>query len=245
MSDLLLSLRGLAIRGPERVLVEGVDVEVRAGAVTALCGPSGAGKSLTARVCMGIVDVLPGVTAGSLRLPEADGRDWLAGRLGGGASAWRALARDTRRLRGSYLAYSPQAASSALNPARTVGRQLAMAAARRRDPVGGTALAAHLAALLAEVGLSPAVARALPGELSGGQCQRAALAVALACGPRVLVADEPETGLDPLLRRQVVELLVSAGRAHGCGILLISHHEDTVERLADAVVRLPAPAAAA
>jgi ABC-type glutathione transport system ATPase component len=53
-----------------------------------------------------------------------------------------------------------------------------------------------------------------------------------------LVADEPETGLDPVLRRQVVELLLTVGKAHGCGILLISHHEDTVSRISDAVVRL-------
>ena len=59
---------------------------------------------------------------------------------------------------------------------------------------------------------------------------------------RYLVADEPETGLDPVLRRQVVELLLSVGKAHGCGILLISHHEDTVARIADSVVRLSPPA---
>jgi ABC-type glutathione transport system ATPase component len=57
----------------------------------------------------------------------------------------------------------------------------------------------------------------------------------------VLVADEPETGLDPVLRRQVVELILSVGKAHGCGILLISHHEDTVDRIADDVVRLTVP----
>ncbi|MFN7143554.1 MAG: ATP-binding cassette domain-containing protein, partial [Myxococcota bacterium] len=82
------------------------------------------------------------------------------------------------------------------------------------------------------------VASSLPGELSGGMCQRAALAIAMASEPRVLIADEPETGLDPVLRRQVVELLLTVGKAHDCGILLISHHEDTVERIADHVIRL-------
>jgi ABC-type glutathione transport system ATPase component len=89
------------------------------------------------------------------------------------------------------------------------------------------------------------VAASVPGELSGGQCQRAALAIAMACAPRVLLADEPETGLDPVLRRQVVELLVTVGKAHGCGILLISHHEDTVSRIAERVVRLTVAGAAA
>jgi ABC-type glutathione transport system ATPase component len=69
-------------------------------------------------------------------------------------------------------------------------------------------------------------------------CQRAALAIAVAPKPRLVIADEPETGLDPVLRRQVVELLLTVGKAHDCGILLISHHEDTVERIADHVIRL-------
>lgn len=244
MSGALLELRGLRVRAPNRVLVDGVDVTVRGGRITALCGPSGAGKSLTARVCLGVVDVLPGVETGSLRYPEVEERDWLAGHHGGGASAWRRLHRSTRHLRGSYLSYAPQAASSALNPGRTVGRQLELALDRRRHPLAGAERTKRMIALLDEVGLGPQVLGSLPGELSGGMCQRAALAVAMACDPRVLVADEPETGLDPLLRRQVVELLVAVGRAHGCGVLLISHHEDTVERLADDVVRLLPPAGA-
>lgn len=243
MSGDLLSLRGLQVRAAGRTLVDGVSLTVRAGRVTALSGPSGAGKSLTARICMGVVDVLPGVTAGELRYPELGAQDWLAGRLGGGERAWRELERGTRAHRGSYFAYAPQSASSALNPGRTIGRQLEIAVRRRRTPVASEALAGVCRELLAEVGLPPEAARALPGEVSGGQCQRAALAIAMACAPRVLVADEPETGLDPLLRRQVVELLVSVGRAHGCGILLISHHADTVERLADDVVRLTPPGA--
>jgi ABC-type glutathione transport system ATPase component len=63
----------------------------------------------------------------------------------------------------------------------------------------------------------------------------------MASDPKVLIADEPETGLDPVLRRQVVELLLSVGKAHNCAILLISHHEDTVERIAEHVVRLLPP----
>lgn len=239
--SVLLELRGLTVRGPHRALVEDVDVIVRAGEVTALCGPSGAGKSLTARVCLGVVDVLPGVTAGSLRLPEVGLHDWLAPHLGGGERAWRTLHAATRPLRGSYLSYAPQAASSALNPARTIGRQMELALSRARAPVADPA--ARVRGLLDEVGLPASAARALPGELSGGQNQRAAVAVAMACAPRVLVADEPETGLDPLLRRQVVELLVTVARAHGCGLLLISHHEDTVSRFADHVVRLTPRAA--
>lgn len=243
----LLTLQDLCIRTPERVLVEGVSVTGSAAKVTALCGPSGSGKSLTARACMGVLDVLPGLVKGSLRYPglAATGgealaaRDWFAGVAGGGAPAQARLLRETAPLRGGYIAYSPQSASSALNPGRTIGRQMELALARRATPLQGPA-GPVLHELLDEVGLKPVVAGSLPGELSGGMCQRAALAIAMASDPRILIADEPETGLDPVLRRQVVELLVAVGKAHGCAILLISHHEDTVERIADDVIRFQA-----
>lgn len=234
----LLELRGLSIRTEDRILVQGVDVTVEASRVTALCGPSGAGKSLTARACMGVLDVLPGLFGGTLRFPAHSPKDWFAGVVGGGRAAQERLLKETMSLRGGYLSYSPQAASSALNPGRTIGRQMEMAIARRRTPVAHADVGPLVRDLLDEVGLAPYVAGSLPGELSGGMCQRAALAIAMAPAPEVLIADEPETGLDPVLRRQIVELLVTVGKAHGCGILLISHHEDTVERIADQVVRL-------
>ncbi len=234
----VLELRGLVIHAPGRVLVNGVNVDVHASSVTALCGPSGAGKSLTARACMGVLDVVPGLAGGSLRFPALSSRDWFADVVGKGKRAQAALLRETASLRGGYLSYSPQAASSALNPGRTIGRQIEMALARRTTPVPVADQPAVIRELLDEVGLQPYVASSLPGELSGGMCQRAALAIAIAPDPRVLLADEPETGLDPVLRRQIVELLVQVGKAHACGILLISHHEDTVDRIADSVIRL-------
>lgn len=238
----LLRLRQLAIRAPDRPLVEGVDITVHAGQVTALCGPSGSGKSLTARACMGVIDVLPGLAGGSLHLPERGEHDWYSGVAGAGAPGHARLLRTTEALRGGYISYSPQAASSALNPGRTIGRQMEIAVSRREKRPADAAAA--MAELLREVGLPARASSALPGELSGGQCQRAALAIAMASDPRLLIADEPETGLDPVLRRQVVELLLTVGKAHNCGILLISHHEDTVHRIAEHVVRLTAPAGA-
>ncbi len=239
MAEMLLDMRDLAIRAPGRLLVEGIAISVQAGEVTALCGPSGAGKSLSARAAMGVLDVLPGLAAGTLRYPGFSGdRDWFAGAVGAGERGQRTVLEATRALRGGYLSYSPQAASSALNPGRTIGRQLDLAIDRRAEPVPAEARPRLMRELLDEVGLAPWVAGSVPGELSGGMCQRAALAVAIAPAPRILIADEPETGLDPVLRRQVVELLLQVGRARGCGILLISHHEDTVERIADRVIRL-------
>jgi len=237
MSERLLELQGLAVRTHRRLLVEGVDVHVDAGKVTALVGPSGAGKSLTARCAMGLVNVAPGLVGGQLRFPgTGDSRDWYAPHVDGGSAAMRRLARDTAHLRGSYFTYSPQVAASALNPGRTIGRQMQLAMGRRDQPPAD--MGGEIGELLGEVGLEPRTAAAMPGELSGGQCQRAALAIAIAPLPRIVVADEPETGLDPVLRRGIIELLVSVSQSHGCGLLLISHHEDTVGRMADVVVRL-------
>jgi peptide/nickel transport system ATP-binding protein len=233
----LIELKDLAIRTEERMLVEGVNMVVQPGRVTALIGPSGSGKSLTARCSMGVIDVVPGLVRGELRYPELDAeKDWFAGLHGGGREAQAKLLEETRVLRGSYFTYSPQAASSALNPGRTVGRQLQLAIGRRSTPPDD--VGAEIGSILNDVGLSSEVASALPGALSGGMAQRAALAIAVAPKPRLVIADEPETGLDPVLRRTVVELLVDVCKVHGAGLLLISHHEDTVARMADDVVRL-------
>ncbi|MCB9778400.1 MAG: ATP-binding cassette domain-containing protein [Alphaproteobacteria bacterium] len=242
----LVRLRGLTIRAPRRTLVEDVAFDVFPRKVTALVGPSGAGKSLTARACMCVLDVDPGLQAGELYYPalgEQGRTDWFADVRGRGVAAQQRLLARTRALRGAYVTYSPQAATSALNPGRTIGRQLALAIARRESPPADAG--AEIRDLLAEVGLAPHVARALPGELSGGMAQRAALAIAIAPKPRLVIADEPETGLDPVLRRAVVELLVEVCVTHGAGLLLISHHQSTVDRIADDVVALPGHGAGA
>lgn len=236
MNEVLLALEGLAIRSTSRTLVEGVDIEVRKGKVTAVVGASGSGKSLSARACMGVIDVDPGLSAGSLRYPGVSPDDLFAGVRGKGMSAQRRLLRDTAKYRGGYVTYSPQSASSALNPGRTIGQQLAMAIARRESAPND--LGAAIREVLTEVGLPNRAAAALPGELSGGMAQRAALAIAIAPQPRIMIADEPETGLDPVLRRVVNELMLSVALNHGVGLLLISHNMDTVERVADTVVRV-------
>lgn len=232
----VLALADLAIRAPDRALVDGVSLEVRAGRITALVGPSGSGKSLTARAVMGVIDVDPGLVRGSLRYPELGGTDQFAGVAGGGPRAHKALAARTAPLRGSYVTYAPQSAASALNPGRTVGAQLAIAIRRRSTPP--TDLGVEVRRILGEVGLPARAARALPAELSGGMAQRAALAVAIAPSPRLMIADEPETGLDPVLRRVVTELMLGVAAEHGVALLLITHNMDTVGRIADDVVSL-------
>ena len=236
--SLLVELKNLRIDSESRTLVHNVNVQIRPQRVTALCGPSGSGKSLTARAIMGVLDVNPGIQSGSLRYPLLDpNKDWFEGVCKQGMSAQLRLLEESRFLRGSYFTYSPQSASSALNPGRTIGQQLFLAISRRESPPEN--MGEEIAKKLAEVDLRPHVAGALPAELSGGMAQRAALAIAVAPQPKLVIADEPETGLDPLLRRGVIELLVRVVRQNGAGLLLISHHEETVKRIADDVIRLP------
>jgi peptide/nickel transport system ATP-binding protein len=236
MSDVLLELTDLAIRTPERFLVDGVSFKVCGGRVTALVGHSGSGKSLSARAAMGFIDVVPGLQRGSLRYPQFSDRDWYEGVRGQGVSAQRQLMHQTAQLRGEYVTYSPQSASSALNPGRTVGYQLQIAISRRKTAPAD--LGEAIREVLTEVGLPGRASSALPGELSGGMAQRAALAIAIAPRPNVIIADEPETGLDPVLRRVVTELMIDVATHHGSGLLLITHNMETVERIAHDVVRI-------
>jgi peptide/nickel transport system ATP-binding protein len=237
MKDILLSLENLCIRTPDRILVEDVNITLYSGEVTAVVGHSGSGKSLCARAAMCVLDVAPGLVRGSLRYPGITGdKNLYEGVAGQGISAQRALLKRTATLRGGYITYSPQSASSALNPARTLGRQLQVAIARReRRP---SDMGATIRDILDEVGLPHRSAKSLVGELSGGMAQRAALAVAIAPEPKILIADEPETGLDPVLRRVVTELMLDVSRNHGVALMLISHNMDTVSRVADHVVQI-------
>jgi len=185
---------------------------------------------------MGVIDVDPGLERGSLRYPQLSDRDWYDGVHGGGIRAQSRLLRESAVLRGGYVTYSPQSASSALNPGRSIGRQLQLAILRRETTCANPGKA--IAEILDEVGLPHRAAAALPRELSGGMAQRAALALAIAPQPKVMIADEPETGLDPVLRRVVTELMLEVANHHGAGLLLITHNMETVGRIADDVIRI-------
>jgi ABC-type glutathione transport system ATPase component len=234
--NVLLSMQDLCIRTPDRALVDGVSFDVVSGLVTAIVGASGSGKSLSARAAMGVLDVEPGLARGSLRYPALSDRDYFEGVRGQGMPAQRRLMKEMSQYRGGYVTYSPQSASSALNPGRTIGRQLELAIARRTEAPKDLGLA--IREVLEEVGLPEWAAASVPGELSGGMAQRAALAVAIAPMPQIMIADEPETGLDPVLRRVVTELMLEVARNHGAALMLITHNMDTVERIADTVVQI-------
>jgi len=236
----LLEIRNLHIQHAGRTLVEGVNVTVEPGKVTALMGPSGSGKTLSARACMGQIDRGLRLLSGSLRYPGIKdptlaAKDWFGPVVGQGDDANQKLLQETSALRGAYMSYSPQLASSALNPSRTIGAQLALAIGRRVDAPAD--LAQAIRESLKEVGLPEYCSKSLPSALSGGMCQRAALAIAVAPQPLLVIADEPETGLDPVLTRAVTELLLAVCVNRGCGLLLISHQDETVERIGASIVR--------
>jgi oligopeptide/dipeptide ABC transporter ATP-binding protein len=207
VESLSLTLPGLA--GPRRVL-DAVSFDVRPNEVMGLVGESGSGKTLTS---LAIMRLLP---AGA-RL--AGGQVWFGER-----DLLRMPERDLRRVRGGQVAMVFQSPRSALNPLMRAGDQVARALQLQR----GLALSeARRAAvdLLRHVGIPDAQsrARAYPHQLSGGMAQRVLIAMMLACRPRLLIADEPTTGLDVTIQAQIFALIQQVQAETGAALLLITH----------------------
>jgi peptide/nickel transport system ATP-binding protein len=201
---------------------EGVSFEVEENATVALVGESGSGKSVTA---MSILNLLP-PNAERRGAIAFDGRDLLHEPPG-----------EMRKLRGRHIACVFQEPMSSLNPVFTVGRQIVepLVEHLRLAPRAARTRAEEL---LHEVGLPEPKRRldAYPHELSGGQQQRVMIAMALACGPRLLIADEPTTALDVTVQRQILELLARLKDTHRMSMLFISHDLAVVGEVADHVV---------
>ncbi len=215
-----LRVRFDTARGPVAA-VRGVDFSVAAGETLGIVGESGAGKTQIMLALAGLSPPNATVT-GSVRLAgqELIGLD--EGRLS--------------RLRGAQIAYVFQDPMTALNPYLTVGSQVTEVLRRHLGHDHATARAAAVDAL-DRVRMPDAAARLrqYPHELSGGMRQRVMIAMALACAPRLLVADEPTTALDVTVQAQILELLDSLRRETGTAILLITHDMGVIARLADRV----------
>jgi oligopeptide/dipeptide ABC transporter ATP-binding protein len=224
----LLSVRGLSVffrtrQGVVRA-VEDLSFDIAAGETVALVGESGSGKSTVAAALMRIVPDPPGrIAAGELLF---EGRD-LA----------RLPEEEMRQIRGSRIAMIFQDPMMALNPVHTIGAQIAEALMLHSQTTRARAL--ERAVELLELVRVPAPAtrvRQYPHNLSGGMRQRVMIAMALACGPRLLVADEPTTALDVTVQAQVLELIGELKAKLGMAVLLITHDLGVVGETADRVV---------
>jgi peptide/nickel transport system ATP-binding protein len=218
VSDLRVSLQ--TARGPVEAL-RGVSFGLARGETLGLIGESGCGKSITALALMGL-------------LPDGAR---VSGSIHFAGQALTTLDEAAMcRLRGNRIGMVFQEPMTALNPLHTVGRQIAEPLRLHRG-LGAAAARAEALRLLERVQLPQAAQRldAYPHQLSGGQRQRVVIATALACGPDLLVADEPTTALDVTVQREVLALIAELVAEDGMGLLLISHDlgvmAQTVQRL--------------
>jgi peptide/nickel transport system ATP-binding protein len=205
-----------ARRAPRATPVRSCSLRVGRGEVVGLVGESGCGKSLTALACLGLLPA-GAVATGSIRVGERE--------LIGLPEPQLA------QIRGRRVAMIFQNPMTALNPYFTVGRQLA-SVIRTHFALSHAQARARVAAALERVQLAPGVAARYPHEMSGGQLQRVMIALAVACEPDILVADEPTTALDVTIQARIVQLL-RALTTQGMGLLLISHDLELVTQVSE------------
>ncbi len=224
----LLEVEDLRIAFHQRTeaneVVKGIAFSVEGGGRTvAILGESGSGKSVT---CMALTRLLPAAPActvsGSVRF---EGREVL-----------KMTAEEVRQLRGEGIAYIFQEPSASLNPVFTVGNQIAEAVRLHRPDIED--VRGRVIELLELVGIRDAAQRyrAYPHEMSGGMQQRVMIAMALACEPKLLVADEPTTALDVTIQAQIMDLLRELRVKLGMSIVLITHNFGIVKGFADEVI---------
>ena len=203
--------------------VRGVSFDIERQRTLAIVGESGCGKSVTVQALMGLIPRPPGrVTSGSVRF---DGREML------GAST-----RELNRIRGKEIGMIFQDPMTSLNPTMTVGKQVSETL-RAHEGLGRRAARTKAVELLERVQIPDAHSRvdAYPFQLSGGMRQRAMIAMAIACRPKVLIADEPTTALDVTVQAQILGLLRDLQADNGMSIILITHDLGVVAQMADDV----------
>ncbi|TFF38607.1 ABC transporter ATP-binding protein [Pseudomonas sp. RIT623] len=215
IQDLRVSFHGVPV-------VHGVDLQVQAGQCLALVGESGSGKSVTARTLVGLTGAGAQVRARHLAFAGQDLQ-------GLSEAAWQ-------RLRGGRIGFVMQDALGSLDPLRRVGAEVEEPL-RLHTPLGAEQRHQRVLALLREVGVPEPEVRAqqYPWQLSGGLRQRALIASAIACQPRLLIADEPTTALDATVQAQILDLLEQL-RERDNSLLMVSHDLAVVARLADRVL---------
>ncbi len=223
----LLQIENLTVEfGSEKKPFRAVDnvcLEIEKGEVLGIVGESGSGKSVTAKAIMGLIDWPGRVTADKL---DFDGQDLLA-----------MPDRQRRKITGRDIAMVFQEPMTSLNPCFTTGFQIAEAL---KVHEGGSRAERHARALelLEQVGIPDPSARlrAFPHQLSGGMSQRVMIAMAIACNPRLLIADEPTTALDVTIQAQIIDLLLNLQQQRQMALILITHDLALVAESAHRIV---------
>jgi peptide/nickel transport system ATP-binding protein len=217
----LLSVRGLdvGVRGSAADLLRDVSFTVEPGKILGLVGESGSGKTMASLAIMGLLPPAVELRSGSVRV---DGRELVDPET------------MTVNRRAQEIAMIFQQPRSALNPTMRVGRQIARVLSINQNVDQDSAERGALD-FLSRVGIPGAqrVARAFPHQLSGGMCQRVMIAMALACRPRVLLADEPTTALDVTIQAQIFDLIQELVEETQCGVVFITHDLAAVAEMCD------------
>ena len=218
----VLSIRNLSINVGQDALIREVSFNIQAGEIFALVGESGSGKSLTSLATMRLLPDALKVTSGSIKL--------------NGEDLFQLPEHQMQKIRGKKVAMIFQEPMTSLNPVMKVGDQVAEVLGIHLN-LHGKAARAKVVSLFEEVGIPQASERYdwYPHQLSGGQMQRVMIAMALACEPELLIADEPTTALDVTIQAQVLQLLKSIRDQRGLSILFITHDMGVVNEMADQV----------
>jgi peptide/nickel transport system ATP-binding protein len=223
----LLAIENLKVvfhgdRGRTTRAVDGVDLQLTRGRTLGLVGESGCGKSVTSLAVMGLLPRDSAEVSGTVRF---DGVDLL-----------RLADPQLRDMRGDRLAMIFQEPMTSLNPSYTVGEQIVEAIVRHRD-LSRRAARTQAIELLRRVGIPSPDQRLddYPHKLSGGMRQRVMIAMALACGPQLLIADEPTTALDVTIQAQILDLMRALKAETGAAIILITHDLGVVAEICDEV----------
>lgn len=222
----LLSIKNLRVtfptaRGDLRALT-GVDLDVRPGEILGVVGESGCGKSLTGMATMGLLPPQAQVSADAFTLNEQP--------------LLQCKERDWRRLRGEVVSMIFQDPMASLDPSYTIGYQLKEVLLVHKQATAGNWRQIALG-LLKKVGVTDPEHQldAYPHQLSGGMCQRMMIAIAIACKPKLLIADEPTTALDVTIQAQILKLLKDLQRQEGMALILVTHDLGVVAQMADRI----------
>ncbi len=220
----LLEVKGLRVAFGGKDVVKGIAFSIAAGEKLALVGESGSGKTVTALSLLRLA--MNAHCSGTARFEHA----------GGAADLLTMPERELRAIRGQDIAMIFQEPMTALNPLFTVGEQIAEVL-QLKQGLSKAQCGPATVALLASTGIPEPQRRAgsYPHQLSGGQRQRAMIAMALACKPKLLLADEPTTALDVTVRAQILDLLSELQREYGMAVLMITHDLNLVRKFADRV----------